>query len=140
MIYEYILFDFLYLRITSFTKSYLSCATHFSISSISNLLLITYIPVETNLLLASSGFSSKSVILPSSSICTTPNLVTSESSDNSLQTMVMSACLSTCWVKTYSIFHALPINSIHKPLISIKIEFSSKVLILSLFIVEMFDF
>lgn len=40
----------------------------------------------------------------------------------------------------YSFFHALPINSIHKPLISIKIEFSSKVLILSLFIVEMFDF
>ena len=25
----------------------------------------------------------------------------------------------------YSFFHALPINSIHKPLISIKIEFSS---------------
>ena len=40
----------------------------------------------------------------------------------------------------YSFFHALPINSIHKPLISIKIEFSSKVLILSLFIVEIFDF
>ena len=40
----------------------------------------------------------------------------------------------------YSFFHALPINSIHKPLISIKIEFISKVLILSLFIVEMFDF
>lgn len=40
----------------------------------------------------------------------------------------------------YSFFHALPINSIHKPQISFKIELSSKVLILSLFIVEMFDF
>ena len=39
----------------------------------------------------------------------------------------------------YSLFHALPINSIHKPLISNKIEFIAKVLILSLFFVEMFD-
>ena len=56
----------------SLTNSCLSSSAAFSRSSIRSLLLITYIPVETVERLVSNGFSSISVILPSSVMATTP--------------------------------------------------------------------